>query len=78
VSSNQVKGSGAEYGLMGAFQGQISLRGTWTGSTFSLVITPASGSVLPATYTGSMVSPSELQGRWSEGGHSSTLLFHRD
>ncbi len=77
VSNGRATGSGSEYGLMGALKGQVAISGTWTRSTFTLVLTPTSGAVQPATYTGGVASTSELQGTWIEGGDSTTVAFYK-
>lgn len=78
VSNTRVTGTGSEYGLMGALEGHVTISGMWIGSTFDLALTPASGSVRPATFAGSMVSASELQGAWVQDGRSSTLVFYKE
>jgi len=77
LSDTKATGIGSEYGLMGVLEGHVTISGVWAGSRFNLVLTPASGSVRPATYAGSMVNMSELEGTWIEDGQSSTVAFYK-
>jgi len=82
VAGSRVTGSAGKYGMMSVLESHFEVSGTWSGSSFTLTLTPTSGSGSLATFKGTVVSlnehyGTELHGTWVEGGQSSQPVFYR-